>query len=153
VATVVPFSRSSLILGAHSIVDTGFLVGLLDSSDSCHDWAVSVAPSARGPWLTAEACIAEAVHCLSGKALPARARLFDWMDRELLISQHVLPERRGIVFAEMNRYRGRSVDFADACIVTLSDQFPRLPVFTTDARDFSVYLRGRTPRLLIAPKA
>jgi uncharacterized protein len=153
VGTPGPWGRSSLILGVHSIVDTGFLVGLLDSSDSNHDWAVSVAPRARGPWLTAEACIAEAVHCLSGKALPARARLFDWMDRELLISHHALPERRGIVFSEMNRYRGRSVDFADACIVALSDQFPRLPVVTTDTRDFSVYFRGRTPRVLITPKS
>ena len=132
-----------------SIVDTGFLVGLLDGSDPYHEWCLSVAPEVKGPWLTAEACIVEAVHCLQGKALPARSRLFDWMDRALLVSQHSLPERRGIVFAEMNRYRGRNVDFADACLVSLSDEYPRMPLVTTDARDFSVYLRGRTPRKLI----
>jgi uncharacterized protein len=139
-------------LAVRSLVDTGFLVGLLDADDQWHEWAVGVAPRARGPWLTAEACIAEAVHCLSGKALPARARLFDWLARELLVSQHALPESRELVFAEMNRYRGREVDFADACLVTLSDQHPLLPMVTTDAADFAVYFRGRTPRTIIAPR-
>jgi predicted nucleic acid-binding protein len=135
-----------------SLVDTGFLVGLLDASDQWHAWAVKIAPQAKGPWLTAEACIAEAVHCLSGKALPARARLFDWLARDLLLASHALPESRELVFAEMNRYRDREVDFADACLVTLSDQHPLLPIVTTDTRDFTVYLRGRTSRKLIAPE-
>lgn len=135
-----------------SLVDTGFLVGLLDADDQWHPWAVSVAPRAKGPWLTAEACIAEVVHCLSGKAAPARARLFDWLARDLLITRHALPECRELVFAEMNRYRGREVDFADACLVTLSDQYPRLPIVTTDAADFTVYLRGRTSRTLLVPE-
>jgi len=134
-----------------SLVDTGFLVGLLDADDQWHRWAVSVAPRVKGPWLTAEACIAEVVHCLSGKAAPGRARLFDWLARDLLISRHALPECRELVLAEMNRYRGRAVDFADACLVTLSDQHPLLPIVTTDATDFAVYLRGRTPRTLLAP--
>ncbi|MDR1283500.1 MAG: hypothetical protein LBK99_22165 [Opitutaceae bacterium] len=134
-------------------MDTGFIVGLLDKSDPWHDWAISVAPNARGPWLTAEACIAECIHCLEGKAFIGRSRLFlfDWMERDLLHSKHFLPERQSLVFAEMNRYKSRYVDFADVCIVTLSDEFLRLPVFTTDSRDFAIYLRGRTPRQLFAP--
>lgn len=134
-----------------SLVDTGFLVGLLDAGDQWHAWAVDAAHEARGPWLTAEACIAEAVHCLSGKAFPARARLFDWLDRGLLVSRHALPELRARVVAEMNRYRGREVDFADACLVALSDQYPELLIVTTDAEDFAVYLRGRTARRWLAP--
>ena len=83
--------KSSRRLAVPSIVDTGFLVGLLDGSDPYHDWCVGVAPEAKGPWFTVEACIVEVVHCLQGRALPARIRLFDWMDRGLLITDNCLP--------------------------------------------------------------
>lgn len=134
-----------------TIVDTGFLVALLDRSDHWHTWAVSVVGKAPGPWITCEACIAETMHCLRGKAAPARAKLLDWMERDLLESRHALPERRGLVFAEINRYRGRNVDLADACLVILSDELPRLPLVTTDARDFAVYMRGRSARTMLVP--
>jgi predicted nucleic acid-binding protein len=134
-----------------TLVDTGFLVALLDRSDPWHPWAVSTVGQASGPWITCEACIAETLHCLRGKAARARTRLFDWMERDLLQSRDALPERRGLVFSEINRYRGRDVDFADACLVILSDQLPRLPLVTTDARDFAVYMRGRSARTIFAP--
>ena len=44
-----------------AIVDTGFLVALLNASDRHHAWASSLVPRLRGPWITAEACISEAV--------------------------------------------------------------------------------------------
>jgi hypothetical protein len=51
----------------------------------------------------------------------------------------------------MLRYRKRWVDFADACLVVLSDGRPKLPVVTVDASDFAVYFRGRTGRRLLVP--
>ena len=136
-----------------SIVDAGFLVGLLDASDPHHAWSVRTAARASGPWLTAEACITESLHCLSHRALPARARLFGWLERGLLLSFHSLPERHSEVWTELIRYRGRSVDFADACLTVLSDLHPTLALITTDGRDFAVYLRGRTPRDLLTPSS
>ena len=49
------------------------------------------------------------------------------------------------------RYHGREVDFADACLIVLSDEAPQMPVVTTDIADFSVYLRGRKARHLVTP--
>jgi predicted nucleic acid-binding protein len=51
-------------MAARAIVDTGFLVALLNGSDDHHVLAASLVPSLRGPWLTAEACISEAVFLL-----------------------------------------------------------------------------------------
>jgi uncharacterized protein len=135
-----------------TLVDTGFLVALLDRSEPLHAWAVGSVAHAPGPWITCEACIAESLHCLKGRAAQAaRGRLLDWMERELLQSRHALPERRGVVFSELNRYRNREVDFADACLIALSDEMPRVPLITTDARDFAVYMRGRSARVVIMP--
>ena len=47
------------------------------------------------------------------------------------------------------RYHGRMVDFADASLVVLSDLHPALPVVTADRNDFAVYLRSRSPRILV----
>ena len=46
----------------------------------------------------------------------------------------------------MFRYRDRWVDFADACIVVMSDEHPRLPVVSVDSADFAVYFFKRRPR-------
>jgi uncharacterized protein len=137
---------------ARAIVDTGFVVALWDRRDPLHEWAVTIAPQLRGPWLTCEGCISEMVFLL-GDALGSNAvlDLYDQIERGLIISRHLLPHDVARIRAETARYRGRAVDFADACLVVLSDQYPRLPLATGDAGDFAVYLRGRSARRLITP--
>jgi predicted nucleic acid-binding protein len=78
--------------------------------------------------------------------------LYEQLERGLIVSRHLLPEDLARVRAETARYRGRTVDFADACLMVLSDQYPRLPLVTVDARDFAVYLRGRSTRKVFAPR-
>ena len=135
-----------------AIVDTGFLVALLNRSDDYHAWASGLVPALHGPWLTAEACISEATFLLEEAGRPAVERLFQWMEKELLLSRHFLPDEVEPMRAEMFRYRSRWVDMADACLVIMSDRHPRLPVATVDAKDFAVYFRGRSTRQLLAPK-
>lgn len=139
-------------MDARAIVDTGYLVALLNGEDEHHAWAADLIPRLRGPWLTAEACISEAVFLLEQAGRPAVERLFEWMEKGVLVSQHCLPNELESVRAEMFRYHKRWVDFADACLVHLSDQRPRLPVVTVDAADFSVYFRQRRGRRLLLPR-
>lgn len=51
-------------MAGHAIVDTGFLVALLNGNDSYHAWAKSLLKDTPGPWITAEACIREAIFLL-----------------------------------------------------------------------------------------
>ena len=136
---------------ARALVDTGFLAALCDDRDSHHAWARTQAKIYRGPWLTCEACVSEIAHLLSYALPPRSHQIYHMLSEGLVLSQHLLPEQIAPVLAETNRYRSRHVDFADACLVILSDQFPRLPVITTDASDFTVYFRGRTARTLVMP--
>jgi predicted nucleic acid-binding protein len=78
-------------------------------------------------------------------------KLMSWLERGLVVSQHFLPEELESVRAEMLGYRNRWVDFADACVIRLSDAKPRLPVVSVDAADFAVYFRKRSRRRLILP--
>ena len=136
---------------ARAIVDTGFLVALVDRRDGYHEWAVATAKTLPGPWLTCEACISESYHLL-GQIAPAESlKILAMLESGGLMSQHLLPEQRANVHDEATRYHGRSVDFADACLVVLSDAAPRLPIVTVDKDDFAVYLRGRRPRHLLTP--
>jgi len=134
-----------------AIVDTGYLVALLNADDMHHAWATRLVPELRGPWLTAEACISESVFLLQQAGRAAVEGLLSWLERGLLISQHFLPEEQDAVRSELFAYRRRWVDFADACLVRMSDRSPRLPVVSIDARDFSVYFRRRPGRKLIVP--
>lgn len=140
-------------MDVRAIVDTGFLVALLNGEDEHHAWAASLVPSLRGPWLTAEACVSESVFLLEHAGKVAVERLFDWLEMGALSSRHHLPEALEAVRREMFRYRERWVDFADACLVQLSDEHPKLPVVTVDPRDFAVYFRQRRGRRLLVPGA
>ena len=139
-------------MDARAIVDSGFVAALWDERDSLHRWAADTAAQVRGPWLTCEGCLSEVVFLLGDSVGPAAVlNFYGRIERGLIISLHLIPEELLKVTAETARYHGRQVDFADACLMTLSDRYPRLPIVTTDARDFPIYLRGRSPRKLILP--
>src|SRR5262245_2638277 len=126
-----------------AIVDTGFLVALLNRGDDHHEWANELVSSLPGPWLTAEACISEAVFLLERAGRTAVERLLGWIEQEVLASEHFLPDELESVRSEMLHYKRRWVDFADACLVRMSDRRPKLPLVTVDAADFAVYFQRR----------
>jgi predicted nucleic acid-binding protein len=138
-------------MDVRAIVDTGYLVALLNADDDHHAWAAALLPRLRGPWLTAEACVSEAVFLLEHAGRIAVERLFEWLAKGAVVSEHLLPEELEAIQFETFRYRDRWVDFADACLVRLSDGRPKLPVVTVDAADFAVYFRPRKGRRLIVP--
>jgi predicted nucleic acid-binding protein len=138
-------------MAERALVDSGFLVALLNRTDAHHEWAAGLVPTLRGPWLTAEACISEAVFLLEQAGRVAVEALLRWLEQGALVSQHCLPEQLTDVRTELFGYRSRWVDFADACLVILSDEQPKLPVVSVDSADFSVYFRRRSGRRLILP--
>jgi predicted nucleic acid-binding protein len=138
-------------MAERALVDTGFLVALLNRSDEHHEWAAGLVPTLRGPWLTAEACISETTFLLEQVGRGAVEALLRWLEQGALVSRHCLPKQLADIRAELFAYRNRWVDFADACLVTMSDQQPKLPVVSVDSADFSVYFRRRSGRKLVLP--
>jgi predicted nucleic acid-binding protein len=117
------------------IADSGLLIAALDGSDEHHAWARGAIEEHQPPWLVCEAVIAE-VSASIGSPLPVLEMLLAGdLKMAFQIEEHA-PE----VIALARKYRDQKMDFADACIVRMTELFDAT-VFTVDKKDFTVYRR------------
>ncbi len=121
-----------------AIADTGYLVALLRRNDEHHDWAMGLAEHLDVPLLTCEAVLAEtAFHLHSSDQVFAMIKrgavriAFD-------CASHVDP-----LHDLAMRYASRTPDFADLCLIRMSELYPRYVVITVDEDDFRVYRRNK----------
>ena len=118
------------------LVDTGFLVALLASRDTHHQWAVSQAQSLSPPWSTCEAVLSEAYHLLAGRC----ASLSALLSRRALVVAFRLEEELEAVVKLIEKYSDVPMSLADACLVRMSETLSDPILLTTD-EDFRVYRR------------
>lgn len=134
---------------AEFIVDTGPLVGWINSRDQWHSWSLAIMDALSPPLLTCESVIAEASWQLS-PSREAVDRLYDLVDAGALRIIDLLPEHMPNVRALSAKYP--QMDFCDAAVVRLAEMFPQATVITTDAAHFTVYRRFRNkPLALLIP--
>jgi uncharacterized protein len=120
------------------IADTGFLMAFANANDRHHRWATRIAAGLTGPLLTCEAVLAETAFRRESAAVVLAminerlvALAFDC--REHLIQLERLADR----------YADQKPDFADLCLVRMSELFPRHSVITIDRTDFQIFRRNR----------
>ena len=133
-----------------AILDTGPLVGSLDSDDQWHERSASQFAAIRQPAFTCEAVISEA--CFLLREVPdSRQMIFALVERGVLRVVPVLPDESPAVRMLLKRY-GKRMDYADACLVRMSELYREHTVVTTDAEDFRIYRRFTRQALrLIVP--
>ena len=119
------------------VADTGLLVGFLDASDQYHEWAAGCFGELRTALTTCEAVIAETEYLAPGSG----PLLMEMVRRGTLRIVPLLPAEAETLGVMMKRYP--KMQFADACVVRLSETVADAVVYTTDKRDFSVYRRHR----------
>jgi predicted nucleic acid-binding protein len=130
-----------------AIADTGFLVAFANRTDQHHRWAVELAHKVTEPLLTCEAVIAETAFHLGGAAQALALVREGMVKLAFNASEHL--ERLGEL---AKRYADREPDFADLCLIRLSELYPTYPVITIDLADFRVYRRNRNAAIhLITP--
>jgi uncharacterized protein len=122
-----------------AIFDTGPIVGALDRDDQWHEWAAARLAEIRQAAITCEAVISEACFLLRDVE-GAREKLLTMVESGVLRIEPVFPEESPAVRGLLERY-GTRMDYADACLVRLSELHRRHVVVTTDATDFRLYLR------------
>jgi len=128
-----------------TIADTGFLVSLRGKRKSERDWSSGLFRDLGAPFLTCEAVLTEAAHLLSPELV---ARLVKEGDLKIAfeVQQQIQP-----VWSLLRKYSPR-MDFADACLVRMSELFPECQIVTVDRSDFAVYRRfGSQPIPAIFP--
>jgi uncharacterized protein len=120
------------------IADTGFVVAFLNRSDRHHDWAAEIAKGVSQPLLTCEAVLAETAFQVGSVG-----RVLALAQEGLLRIAFDLPNNLEEIVALAERYRDRTPDLADLCLIRMSELYENLPVFTVDENDFRVYRRNR----------
>jgi predicted nucleic acid-binding protein len=98
----------------------------------------------RGPLHTTEIVLGEALWHLGGNSRPGHA-LLDLVRRRAIQLLRPWPTTLGRSQELMLKYAG--MDAGDASLVTLSEAYPRCPIFTVDRKHFSVYRRFRSEKL------
>jgi predicted nucleic acid-binding protein len=120
------------------IADTGFLVAFANRNDRYHDWAVGVADGVTEPLLTCEAVLAEAAFHLRNVAV-VLAMLQEGLVTPAFDCRQHLPQLAALA----KRYADRCPDFADLCLIRMSELHPRHSLITVDRADFRVYRRNK----------
>ena len=123
------------------IIDAGPLVALINARDTYHAWTVEQLKQASGPLLTCEAALSEAVFLL--RTIPGGFSQIVGMLRSgglkcnFCLSDEIVP-----VCDLLRKYADVPMSLADACLVRMSELFPKHRVMSLDS-DFHVYRRNR----------
>ena len=120
------------------IADTGFLVAFANARDLHHDWAVSVAQRVTEPLLTCEAVLAETAFHLGNVSI-----VFDMVETGLITLAFHCEDHLPHLDVLAKRYRDRSPDLADLCLIRMSELYPHHTVITVDREDFLAYRRNK----------
>ena len=120
------------------IADTGFVVAFLNRLDIHHKWASSLAQQIQEPLLTCDAVLAEAAFHVQDSGL-----VLSLVHEGLLLPSFDVRENLTALRELAKRYRDRSPDLADLCLIRMSELNPKYPVITVDVQDFRVYRRNK----------
>ena len=135
-----------------TLVDTGPIVALLVAEDAHSAWARRVWGELEPPLLTCEAVLSEAQFLIARFGGNPRAVL-EFVERGAInIAFGVQNEVKRLLELQQ-AYRSLPMSLADACLVCMTEQFPRCRVVTTDSH-FRIYRRhGRQLIPVLMPEA
>jgi len=120
------------------IADTGFIVAFGNRNDFHHAWALDVAKRISEPLLTCEAVLAEAAFHLGSSGY-----VLDHVRNKMLRVAFDCSRNLEPLADLARRYLNRGPDFADLCVIRMSELYPRHLVITVDESDFRVYRRNK----------
>ena len=133
------------------LLDTGAFVALVDRSETCHRDCVAVLESWNGPLLTTEAVLTETLYLIGPSWENQRICLeFFLRGAFVLVPSSQTSLRRVATLIE--KYRDVPMDFADATLVALGEEFDVEKIFTLDRHGFSIYRLGGRKHFHILPE-
>ena len=130
------------------VVDSGFLIGLLDESDALHARCRAFLRDYRGRFLTTEAVLTETLALLSTRQ---QMRCLEWLG-DAAHAGLIEVDREPIDFRAVEKlarkYADQPMDFADASVVLRATRAGVREILTADRRDFAVYRLGGRARFV-----
>ena len=133
------------------IADTGVIVGYLSNKDQWHKWTLSQMENLPTPFLTCEAVITEACY-LMRKSPNGKQDVVQLVADGVLVIDFSLSDEVEKIQSLINKYDDVPMDFADACLVRMSELIDNSVVFTLDG-DFHIYRKNGKQKIdLIIPE-
>ena len=133
------------------LLDTGFIVALLDRSESFHKTCARTVRELRAPLVTCEAVIAESCYLLRN-LLGASEAVIENIAAGIFQVTFQLSRDTAGVKQVLRKYKDRKIDLADACLIRLADQFGTADILTLD-QDFAIYRWGKNKPFRMLPSA
>ena len=122
------------------LIDSGFLLALLDRRDAWHARAQGFAVSAEEGWITTWPVLTETAYLLQnvlGQSFAAA--LMDDAASGGLQVWDIPPARYAQTAMLMRKYAQLPMDLADASLVLLAEHLDTGRILSTDERDFKTY--------------
>jgi uncharacterized protein len=131
-----------------AIADTGYLVALVRKEDQHHAWAIGLGGQLESPLLTCEAVLSETAFHLESSDY-----VLSMLKRGAIRVAFDCTSQLEPLHDLARRYVDRKPDFADLCLIRMSELYPRHAVITVD-EDFRIYRRNKREAipLLCPPK-
>jgi predicted nucleic acid-binding protein len=123
------------------LLDTGFLVALVNSADPAHHVCAGTWSQLAGPFLTCEGVLVEAAH-LVRKNKAGFATVWGLVRSVGTIVSPSPRPRIARAVALMQQFADVPMDFVDATLVALAEETGVRDVLTLDSRGFSAYRTG-----------
>jgi uncharacterized protein len=133
------------------LLDTGFIVALLDRSESLHKTCARTIREVQAPLATCEAVITESCYLLRNLSGASEA-VIENIAAGIFQIPFQLSRETAAVKQLLRKYKDRKIDLADACLIRLADQFGTADILTLD-RDFAVYRWGKNKPFRVLPSA
>jgi predicted nucleic acid-binding protein len=128
------------------IADTGFLVAFINRGDKYHEWAVGLADQFTEPFLTCESVLSETAFHTDPQYV------FELLNLGLIALAFYCEKHLTQLEKLAESFADQKPDFADLCLIRMSELFPKHPVITIDREDFRIYRRNKREAIpLICP--
>jgi len=133
------------------LLDTGFIVALLDRSESFHKTCARAVREVQASLVTCEAVITESCYLLRNLSGASEAVIENIAAGIFLIPFQLSRDTPGVKQI-LRKYKDRKIDLADACLIRLADQFGTGDILTLD-QDFAIYRWGKNKSFRMLPSA
>lgn len=118
------------------IVDTGFLVALYIRRDKLHLHALNFLKQNQELLITTAAMIVESCYFLDTKA---KAALLNWVVSGGVTIVDVPVTAYGEIAKTIEKYADNDIDFTDATLIWLANEYEQQQILTVDKNDFSTF--------------
>jgi hypothetical protein len=119
------------------LIDSGPLIALFDKSDKYHVSIVKFLKENKDELVTSFASITETLYLLDFN-VNAQLDFLEWVFKGAVLIENIANKDFAIIRTFMNKYKDLPIDFADACLILLSEKLKINRIITIDG-DFNIY--------------